>query len=450
MNEIFEQEYLMLIRKRLEELEEQGKPVKVGIVGLGAMGTGTLHMMNSMTGIRCLAAADLEVENAIKAYQGNGINRDDILVSDNTAKSRNAIAKGKCVATDNALMLPELDLDVILEATGSTSFGARVAYESILGGKHTVMLTVEADVIVGPVLARMADSAGVVYTLASGDQPGAILELYHWANTLGFEIVAAGRGEVCFEENRFEGPHEERKGRSWISNSPKMANSFRDGTKAQIEMAAVSNATGLVPDVKGMHEPHVSVNDLPRVFALKEDGGVLSRKGVIEIANSVTDDQVWVKDGQVGSGVFVVIDSDHPGVEKFIKQFFGYQGGKGGALYRPYHMTCLEVPISIARAAVLKTETAKPKRLFTEVTTAAKKDLTVGETLDGGGGFTVYAQVEKAEVARNENALPFGFAEKIKTTRPVKKNQILSYEDVELERDDFLYKLRQIQDSTIG
>ncbi len=439
----------MIIRRKLQELEEQGKPIKVGIVGLGAMGTGTLHMMNSTAGLQCVAAADLKVDLAVEAYRGNGVEEDQIVVADSRKKCQEAIDRGKFVATDNALLLPELGIDVVLEATGSTSFGARVAYESILAGKHTVMLTVETDVIVGPILARMADSAGVVYTLASGDQPGAILELYHWANSLGFEIVAAGRGNIRYPEDRYQGPHEEKRGRNWISNSPKMANSFRDGTKSQIEMAAVSNATGLVPDVRGMHEPQVSVSDLSKVLALKEDGGILSRKGVIENVNAVTDDGVLVEEDQVRNGVFIVIDSSHPGVQRFINQFFGHLGGKGGALFRPYHMTCLEVPMSIARAGLLKVETAKPIGLITEVTAAAKKDLKPGDILDGGGGSTVYAQVERAETARKENFLPFGFAEHVELARPVKKDGVITYGDVRMKTDDFLFKLRQIQDATL-
>jgi predicted homoserine dehydrogenase-like protein len=439
----------VILRRLLEDREREGRPVKVGIVGMGAMGTGTLHMMKSMAGIRCVAAADLDSERVFQAFEGNGIGRDQMVASEDRQKCREAVAEGKPVVTRDGLMLTELELDVILEATGSTSFGARVAYEAILNGKHAVMLTVESDVVVGPILARMADSAGVVYTLASGDQPGAILELFHWANTLGFEIVAAGRGTTRYPEDRYQGPHEEKRGRIWISTSPQMANSFRDGTKSQIEMAAVSNATGLVPDVRGMHEPQVSVNDLPKIFSLKEDGGLLNRRGVIELANAVTAEGALVREGQVGNGVFLVIDSQHPGVQKFLRQFFHHQGQLGGALFRPYHMTCLEVPISIARAAVLGVETAKARHLYTELIACAKKDLPKGTVLDGSGGETVYAQVEKAETARKENLLPFGFAEEVELVRTVKRDQPVAYNDVRLNTEDFLYRLRRLQDMTM-
>jgi len=439
----------MVIRRLMEELEERGKPISVAVVGVGAMGAGAMHKMAGMAGIRCCVAADLDVERAVAAYEMNGISADQILVSDSVLECREALAAGKPVVTDNALIVPELNVDAVLEATGSTSFGARIAYESILAGKHVSMLTVETDVVVGPILARIADSAGVVYTLASGDQPGAILEMYHWARTLGFEVVASGRGEIRYPEDRYQGPHEEKRGRPWVSTSPKMENSFRDGTKAQIEMAAVSNATGLLPDVRGMHAPQVAVAELPRVFRLEEQGGVLKRKGVIETANAVNQEGSFIEEGQVGNGVFVVIDSSHPGDRQLIRHFFGHQGGTGGALYRPYHLTCLEAPISIARAALFHVETAKPQRLHSEVLALAKRDLAPGDILDGGGGATVYAQVEEAEIAKKENCLPFGFAENVEVLRPVKKGQVLTYQDVKMNNDGFLQTLRRLQDETV-
>lgn len=439
----------MVIPRLMEELEERGEPIAVAVIGVGAMGAGAMHKMAGMAGIRCSVAADLDVERAVASYQMNGIARDQILISDNVLKCRQAVAAGKPVVTDNALIVPELNVDAVLEATGSTSFGARIAYESILSGKHVSMLTVETDVVVGPILARMADSANVVYTLASGDQPGAILEMYHWARTLGFEVVAAGRGEIRYSDDRYHGPHKETRGRPWVSTSPKMENSFRDGTKAQIEMAAVSNSTGLLPDVRGMHTPQVGVRGLPRVFRLKADGGILGRKGVIETANSVNEEGMLVGEDQVGNGVFLVIDSRHPGDNELIRHFFSHQGGTGGALYRPYHLTCLEAPMSIARAALFHVETAKPQKLHSELLALAKKDLASGDILDGAGGETVYAQVEKAEIAKTENYLPFGFAENVEVLRPVKKDQVLTYEDVGVQTDEFLYRLRRLQDMTV-
>ena len=437
-----------MIRRNLEQLDREGKAIKVGIVGLGAMGAGTLSMLQSTAGIRCVAAADLDVQRLVSVFESIGYAKEDLAITDDIAAAEIAAAHGKPVLTGNGLMLSNLDIDVILEATGSASFGARVAYEAILNGKHIVMLTVETDVLVGPILARLAESAGVVYTLAAGDQPGAILELYHWANTLGLDVIAAGRGCFRFPEDRYQGPHEDRRGRSWISENPKMANSFRDGTKAQIEMAAVSNATGLVPDIRGMHEPFAPVSQLSKIFRLKEHGGILNQTGVIEIANAVNDEGTWIKEDQVGDGVFLVIDSADDTVQKYLHQFFGRTSPRGGVLFRPYHMTCLEVPISIARAALYGVETAKPSGLYTEVVAAAKRDLEVGQVLDGGGGSTVYSLVEKAAESRRGHFIPVGLTAGAKLTKAVSKDQILSFSDVEVETDLFVDSLRNLQAHT--
>lgn len=438
----------MITRARLEKLDEECRPIRVGIVGMGAMGAGVLHTMHRMAGMRCVAAADLDPERAAAAFAANGLGRDDLLFADNPAAA--AGRSGRPVITQEGLALARMDLDVVVEATGSAEFGARVAYESILAGKHVLMLTVETDVVVGPLLARMARSAGVVYSLVAGDQPGAILELVHWAESLGLRIIAAGRGITMYPEDRHGAPGPERRGRIWISHNPKMANSFRDGTKAQIEMAAVSNATGLVPEVRGMHEPRVGVDDLARVFALREHGGILEHGGVVEVANSVTAEGAPVRGGQVGNGVFVVVDSPHPGVERFLRQAFAHQGEHGAALFRPYHLTCVEVPVSIARAAIDGVATAAPRGFFTEVVCAAKRDLAAGETLDGGGGSTVYAQVERVEAARREDLLPIAFAEDLRLLKSLRKDQPVAWADVSVSADSFLLRLRRLQDATIA
>ena len=436
----------MIIRRELEKRESQGDPIKVGIVGAGAMGAGTLHTMHNMAGMRCCAIADLDVQTAIGALEGNGITDDMIVVTDNRGKAQLAIENGKTVVTQDALMMTRLDIDVVLEATGSQEAGARVAYESILEGKHIVMLTVETEVLVGPLLARQAKSAGVVYTMAAGDQPGAIMELYHWANSLGFEVIAAGRGNIRYPEDRYQPPDSDSKGRVLISTNPKMTNSFKDGTKSQIEMAAVANATGLLPDIRGMHEPQAGFLELAKAFALKEDGGILSRRGVVEIANAVDEKGNLIDENRVHPGVFIVVDSSHPGVKKFMNQFFRWQQGPTGALFRPYHLTCLETPISIARAALFGQETGAPQKLYTEVLSVAKKDLKAGEMLDGIGGATVYGLVELTDVAQKEDLLPIGFADDIELIKPVRRDQAIKYSDVKVNTDSFLYRLRYLQD----
>lgn len=454
----------MIRREDMELLASAGRPIRVGIVGVGAMGAGVLHTLHAMAGIRCVALADLNVERAIEALSYNAVDRDAVVVSDDRPRCLDAIRKGKVAVTTDPKLLVELELDVVVEATGVSGVGACVAYDAIHAGKHVVMLTVEADVVVGPILTRMAKSAGVVYTLAAGDQPGSILELFHWSRSLGFDVIAAGRGTIRYPNDRHDPPpattphkvsdnsHTAATGSrphvGLVSASPKMANSFKDGSKAQVEMAAVANATGLLPDRRGMHEPCVGSGSLAKQFALKEKGGLLSRTGVIEMANAVNDRGEFVAEGHVHPGVFLVVDSEHPGVKKFMNQFFRWWEGPAGTLFRPYHLTCLETPMSIARAAMLKVSTGSSTRQRTEVVCAAKRDLAAGEVMDGPGGEHLYGLVELREVACAENLVPFGLAEGAPLVRPVRRDQFLTWDDVRVDTGSFLYKLRQLQDST--
>jgi len=312
------------------------------------------------------------------------------------------------------------------------------------------MLNVEADVMVGPILSRMARSAGIVYTLASGDQPGAICEMYDWAKSLGLEVVAAGRGTQLGPQGRCVTPDafEELAGR--VGGNAKMLCSFHDGTKSQVEMAAVSNALGLVPDTRGMHEPFACVEDLGKVFSLKEMGGILSRNGVVELANSFRPDGVEVRQGMVNPGVFLVVTSDHPEIQKAFSHLFRRieKVGPNYGLFRPYHLTAVETPYSVVRASLYGEATgAAGDRLITEVITVAKKDLKKGEILDGGGGYTVYGLVEKAEEAREEGLLPLGFAYGIPVLEDIRRDTPIRTNQVALDTGTFLYKLRQMQDT---
>ena len=227
-----------------------------------------------------------------------------------------------------ACLSPESELvDVVVEATGVPAVGAQMAYAAITHNKHVVMVNVEADVTVGPILRSLADSAGVVYTLVDGDQPGCTMNMVEWSRTLGFEIVAAGRGTIYFADD-FEGTPDTVPQRFGFSEemmerrtiNTKMYNSFRDGTKAQVEMTALANAAGLVPDVRGMHEPSVNLADIPQAFSLRSEGGLLSRHGVVELANSVAEDGKTMLPNPLSMGVFVVIRTEHP----FTQEDLGY------------------------------------------------------------------------------------------------------------------------------
>jgi len=439
----------------LEELKklDRGRG-KVGVVGVGRMGRGVVDQIATMPGLQVWALADLDGERAVRAFTENGWDRSRIVVTERVGIAQDAIRDGRPVATVDPLLVPQLPIDAVVECTGIPDVGARVAAESITHRHHTIMLNVEADVVVGPILARRAAEAGVVYSLAAGDQPGAIFELAEWALTLGLRIVCAGRGTVRYPDDHHATPETYMEIAQRNRMNPKMYNEFRDGTKSQTEMAAVSNVLRLPPPVRGMYEPHCSWQDLGKVFSLKQHGGILDAEGAVDMANAVTPDGVYVHENKVFPGIFLVVTSDHPGVRSTMAALFepGFGGtpqqwGPNWGLFRPYHLACVEVPMSIARALVQRRPTGDLRGgMVAELITLAKRDLKPGDELDGGGGYTVYGLSERYEVARRDRLLPFGFAYSGRVRRAVARDQALSWDDVDIDTGQFLYRLRTEQD----
>jgi predicted homoserine dehydrogenase-like protein len=433
-----------------------GNPAPVGLVGVGRMGRGIADQMATMTGVRVCAAADLDSERARRAFTENGWQPDLVCTTDDLATAMDAMRAGRAVATRDPLLLPRLPVEAIIEATGDPTTGARVAADSIGEGHHTIMLNVEADVVVGPLLAERARRRGVVYTLAAGDQPGAIFEMAEWARTLGFEIVCAGRGTVLFPDDHHATPETYAEIAARNRMNPKMYNEFRDGTKSQLEMVAVSNVLRMPPARRGMHEPFCRWQDLGRVFALRGDGGLLDHAGVVDMANAVDEQGRYVHEDKVFPGVFVVVTSTHPGVRSAMGSLFepGFGGtaqqwGPNWGLFRPYHLACVEVPMSVARAIVQGRPTGELRGgPVAELIAVAKRDLRSGDELDGGGGYTVYGLSEGIEVARRENLLPFGFAyEGTRVLRAVARDRALTWDDVEVDASSPLLAMRLEQDA---
>ena len=444
--------YLAELRARRSD------PALMAVVGVGRMGRGIVDQVSTMTGLEVRALADIDGDRALRGFTENGWDRDDVVVTDSLAAAQDAVKAGNAVATEDALLPPQLDLDAVVESTGVPEVGAEVAETSIRHRHHTVMLNVEADVVVGPILARRARDAGVVYTLAAGDQPGAIFEMAEWALSLGFRIVCAGRGTVLFPDDHHATPEKYLEIAQRNRMNPKMYNEFRDGTKSQLEMVAVGNVLQMPPEVRGMHEPQCGWQDLGKVFALENDGGILKREGVIDMANAVRADGEYVHEDKVFPGVFVVVTSSHAGVRSSMAALFepGFGGtaqqwGPNWGLFRPYHLACVEVPMSVARAVVQGRPTGDLQgTMVAELITVAKRDLKPGDELDGGGGYTVYGLAEKYDVARAQNLLPFGFAYSGRVKRPVPIDEALTWDDVDVNRSGFLYELRQEQDRLLG
>lgn len=443
----------------LAERERGSRPIKVGIIGTGKFGGGLVTQISRMKGMVVSAIADIKPEHARYAYN-TAYGDVEVGTADSPQALEEAIHAGRFTVVEDGLQVAQADgLDVVVEATGLTEVGAKMASATLAAGNHLVMVNVETDVTIGALLRRKADSAGVVYSLVDGDQPGVVMNMLEWAWSLGFEIVAAGRGTVLFDTDpagtpdnvaeRF-GFDEETLKRRTINL--KMYNSFRDGTKAQVEATAIANMAGLVPDVRGMHEPSCNLADIPQKCSLVEEGGLLSQHGVIELANSVAEDGKTVLDDSLKMGVFVVIRTEHPFIMEDLTNYHCHPGGDGKnfLLYRPYHLVAVEAPITIARAALYGMPTGTPRATpSADVVTVAKRDLKAGEMLDGGGGYTVLGQSEKAKVAKEEGLLPLGLAGGAVLKEDVKQRAVIGYGMVELQEDSLVLQLRREQDETV-
>ena len=448
------------LQRGLQERTSADNPIRVGLIGAGKFGVGLAVQLAGMQGITLAAAADLDLEKARHAYTAVGMLSRDVAVAEEAAQVSEAVIRHQpCVAQDAQAVIGCEEIEIVVEATGSPAAGAANASAAIAHGKHVVMVNVEADVTVGAILRQQADQAGVVYTLVDGDQPGVIMNLVHWARLLGFTIVAAGRGTIMRADDRAGTPDtvqqrygftDEQMARRTINIQ--MYNSFRDGTKAQIEMTAVANMTGLVPDIRGMHEPTVALEDMPTRFSLTSEGGILQREGVIELANSVAADGQSLEAHTLRMGVFAVIQANHPYTQEDLLDYMGYSGGNGRnfLLYRPYHLVAVTAPLTLLRAVLLHDPTGQPRRLpCAEVVTVAKTDLGVGTVLDGGGGYTVVGLSDTTERATADRLVPLGLCHGARLTQAVPTGTAIAWDMVDLDTTTELYALRQAQDQMI-
>ncbi|AHY47757.1 putative homoserine dehydrogenase [Rubrobacter radiotolerans] len=426
-----------MLHAKLRELERAGTPIRVGLVGAGQMGRGFIAQVANIPGMRVAGAADIDPKRAAEAFKRAGQEPTYSLAKGSAKSSANGSADASPAVTDDAGELARWEgVDVIVEATGVPEVGARVAVEAIEAQKHLVMLNVETDITVGVVLKQMADRAGVVYTGSAGDEPGAILELCDFANSLGFEVVAAGKGKNNPLNTQATPDTLKDEARKKAMN-PKMLTSFVDGTKTMVELCATANALGFVPDTPGGHGPEESdANLLTELFCLKEEGGILSSYGTVDYVRGVAP------------GVFIIIRSAEGDVRETMA-YLGQGEGPNHVLYRPYHLTSLETPISVARAAIYgqATITSLPEP-SAEVTAVAKRDLKVGERLGPIGGFDYYGFVRSKESARG--LLPVGLASGACVVREVRKGQEIERRAVELAEGSFVAELRERQDAALA
>lgn len=399
---------------------DKSGPITVGLAGAGQMGTDMVTQIALIPGMRVGAISEVFPEAAIGAAVLAGTSRGDIVAAATANAIDAAIEAGKVAVTEDFHALCAAGrIDVIIDATGNPNVGTLIALEAMRNRKHVVMLNVEADITIGRFLKAEAEKAGVVYTGAAGDEPAATLELIGFAQAHGFEIVCAGKGKN--NPLKFDAVPAEYEAEARERNmNARMLVEFVDGSKTMIEMVAVANATGLVPDVPGMHGPKATREELGQVLCTKADGGILSKSGVVDYS---------IGKG-VAPGVFVVVKPRHPRV---LERMIDLKVGPGPcfSLLRPYHLTSLETPLSAARAVLHGTADLQPlDRPVAECVAIAKRDLAPGETLGKIGEADYRGFATTWTDARDAGALPLGLAEKAKVTKPVKAGERIGYDNV--------------------
>ncbi|RWP25449.1 homoserine dehydrogenase [Mesorhizobium sp.] len=423
----------------LQRAEQQG-PITIGLAGAGQMGTDIVVQVALMPGMRIGAISEVRPQAAIDAALLAGHDRSDIVQAGNAAAIDRAIEAGKIAVTEDLHALAAAGrIDVIIDATGNPNIGTLFALEVMKNGKHIVMLNVEADITIGRFLKEEARKAGVVYTGAAGDEPACTLEIIGFARSLGFNIIAAGKGKN--NPLKIDAmPADYEKEAAERNMNARMLVEFVDGSKTAIEMVAIANATGLVPDVPGMHGPTATLEELAGVLCPREDGGVLHRKGVVDYS---------IGKG-VAPGVFCIVETRHPRV---LERMIDLKVGKGPyfTIFRPYHLTSLEVPLSAARAVVYKRADMEPlDHPVAEAVAVAKSELAPGQSLGMIGENDYRGFAMTWEDARARGALPLGLAERAKVVKPVKTGDFLTYENCVPDDSMVITQIRRRLDQSDG
>ncbi len=429
--------------QKLLKREAEGKIIRTGIVGAGQMGRGMVTQMALMKGIMPAIVADINIDNVINAFNYAGIKQEDIAVAKTLAEANKYMEMGKYVATENSDLIAQADLvECAIDVTGVPEVGVKIATDALNNHKHVVMMDVETDVVIGSYLKKLAEKNNVIYTGSAGDEPGAVMELYCFAKAMGMQVKVMGKGK----NNKLDhecNPDTVLEEATRRKMSPRMLCAFKDGTKTMVEMTAMSNATGLIPDVVGGHGPAASPADrckeLNDIFKLKKDGGILNQHGVVDFVNGIAP------------GVFVTVSTDNEEIA-YQMQYHSMGPGPLWTLYRPYHLCNLETPLTVARAVIDGEPTIIPiDGPVSECITVAKRDLKQGEYIDGIGGYTTYGSIATSKETYEKGYVLFGLVnKKARMLKDAKKGQILTLDMVELDTSTQLYKTRQEQDAMYG
>ena len=445
----------MNLHRMLGQRQADGKPLRVALIGAGKFGAMFVAQARTTPGIHLLAVVDRQPAQALERLQSTGFPpgqfRSDAIDA--------ALRSGQSFLTDDpASVIAHPALDLVIDATGHPAAGIAHVLACCQHGKHIVMVNVEADALAGPLLARRAREAGIVYSLAYGDQPALICEMVDWARAAGFEVVAAGKGTKYLPAYHASTPdtvwshyglsaEDARIG----GMNPQMFNSFLDGTKSAIEMAAVANATGLRAARSGLHFPPCGVDDLARVLRPVAEGGMLEQRGQVEVISSLErDGRPVFRD--LRWGVYVTLAGANDYVRRCFKEY-GLVTDPSGvytAMYKPFHLIGLELGISVASVGLRAEPTGAPMAWHADVVATAKRDLAPGERLDGEGGFTVYGKLMPAECSRAIDGLPLGLAHGVDLQRPVVAGMPLTWADVAFNPDDPAVRFRREMEASFA
>jgi predicted homoserine dehydrogenase-like protein len=442
----------MNLHRMLEERASAGRPLRVALIGAGKFGSMYLAQAKHTPGIHLVAVADLAPDRAKASLARVGWPAERYAARTTAEAGRGGTT---CVTDDTAAVIASPDVEIVIDATGSPAAGIRHALACCRHGKHVVMVNVEADALAGPLLARRAREAGIVYSLAYGDQPALICELVDWCRTAGFEVVAAGKGTKYLPAY-----HESTPATVWphygftpeqVASgdfNAQMFNSFLDGTKSAIEMAAVANATGLAPASGGLAFPPCGVDDLPRVLRPRDEGGHLEHVGQVEVISSLErDGRPVFRD--LRWGVYVTFRAGVRQGEDYVRRCFGEYGfptdptGRYSAMVKPTHAIGLELGISVASAGLRAEPTGSATGWRGDVVATAKRALAAGETLDGEGGYTVYGKLVPAADSLTLGALPLGLAHGVRLKRGVAAHASVRWDDVEFDPNDETVRFRR-------
>ncbi|MEQ1953924.1 NAD(P)H-dependent oxidoreductase [Mesorhizobium sp. CN2-181] len=424
------------LARELAARADAGRPVRIGVIGSGEMGTDLVTQGMLMKGVEVCAISTRRPHTAREAisiaYGDEAMAQEAATASQVTA----AIEAKKIAITSNEMLVKNPMIDVVIDATGKPGVAADFDLMAMEHGKHVVMMNVEADVTIGRYLKSAADRLEVVYSVGAGDEPSSCMELIEFASALGYTIVSAGKGKNN-PLNHDAVPDDYREEAERRNMNPRMLVEFVDGSKTMVEMAAIANATGLVPDVPGMHGPNADRDNMVKVLIPREDGGILSRKGVVD----------YTIGKGVAPGVFVIVEATHP---RIIERMDDLHVGKGPyySFFRPYHLTSLEVPLTAARIVLHgKPDMVPLPYPVAEVCAVAKRDLKVGETFDAIGETCYRSWTMTAAEARAGHAVPVGLLEGGKVLKPVRKGELLTTDNAAPDETTRLYALRKLQDA---